>query len=210
MKLKTALLTGLLCTAAAHAHSYTMTFDQAAACAPAVCGNGSSISQTYGDVAGVADISFTDVNNPQRSLRWWDASYSNLQGVVWADGGDANSHGRIEIKSLNGGAVTLNRMDFGAWPITQRGTTIVVTAIGGGAPLFSFAGTIGTGGLLNSFSPNVTSTNGLWIEWSNSAFNVGIDNVNFSVSAVPEPESYALLLAGLGLIGVIQRRKRAV
>ncbi len=36
-------------------------------------------------------------------------------------------------------------------------------------------------------------------------FNVG----SASVSAVPEPESYALMLAGLGLIGAIVRRRKA-
>jgi hypothetical protein len=29
-----------------------------------------------------------------------------------------------------------------------------------------------------------------------------------SVTAVPEPETYAMLLAGLGLIGVARRRKQ--
>jgi choice-of-anchor C domain-containing protein len=32
---------------------------------------------------------------------------------------------------------------------------------------------------------------------------------NISVSAVPEPETYALLLAGLGLVGAAARRRRA-
>lgn len=41
--------------------------------------------------------------------------------------------------------------------------------------------------------------------------NVGIvlDNVNVLVSAVPEPETYAMLLAGLGLMGTIARRRKA-
>jgi hypothetical protein len=43
---------------------------------------------------------------------------------------------------------------------------------------------------------------------------VGGDNVgalldNVSVSAVPEPEIYAMLLAGLGLMGVMSRRRKS-
>ncbi len=36
---------------------------------------------------------------------------------------------------------------------------------------------------------------------------VSITTVNGTVSPVPEPESYALLLAGLGLVGTIARRR---
>jgi hypothetical protein len=31
---------------------------------------------------------------------------------------------------------------------------------------------------------------------------------NLTVAAVPEPESYAMLLAGLGLVGAIARRRK--
>nr|WP_315473357.1 choice-of-anchor C family protein [uncultured Rhodoferax sp.] len=39
-----------------------------------------------------------------------------------------------------------------------------------------------------------------------SPYGVALDNI--SVSAVPEPETFAMLLAGLGLIGAAARRKR--
>jgi hypothetical protein len=32
---------------------------------------------------------------------------------------------------------------------------------------------------------------------------------NFQVTAVPEPETYAMLLAGLGLMGTIARRRKS-
>ncbi len=38
---------------------------------------------------------------------------------------------------------------------------------------------------------------------------VALDNVRVTVSAVPEPETYAMLLAGLGAIGFMSRRRRA-
>ena len=35
-----------------------------------------------------------------------------------------------------------------------------------------------------------------------------IDNLSVTVSSVPEPEAYAMLLAGLGLVGFMARRTR--
>lgn len=39
--------------------------------------------------------------------------------------------------------------------------------------------------------------------------NVGIVLDNVSVTAVPEPETYAMLLAGLGVMGAVARRRKA-
>lgn len=36
----------------------------------------------------------------------------------------------------------------------------------------------------------------------------GVDNVKVTVSAVPEPETYTMLLAGLGLMGAVARRRK--
>ena len=36
-----------------------------------------------------------------------------------------------------------------------------------------------------------------------------VDNVSMSVSAVPEADTYAMLLAGLGLVGFVARRRKA-
>jgi hypothetical protein len=43
-----------------------------------------------------------------------------------------------------------------------------------------------------------------------SETNAVVDyQMDFNVSAVPEPETYAMLLAGLGLLGAVARRKKA-
>jgi PEP-CTERM motif len=176
------------------------------------CGNGSYLSQSYGDVAGVVDV---DYSAPRlaapTSLRWWDLNYNNLQGVAWADSSDSNSLARIAIKSIDTTAlVTLQSFDLGAYSNTTRSTTVNVYAIGGGTPLYTFAGAVGNSNIsANNFSPNVSAVGGLWLEWADSAYNVCVDNIQYSISAVPEPEAVVLMFAGLASLGVLMRRRKA-
>ncbi|HOY70628.1 MAG TPA: PEP-CTERM sorting domain-containing protein [Methylotenera sp.] len=69
------------------------------------------------------------------------------------------------------------------------------------------------GSNLASVLSNVTSLTLSTENFVSSSFpdeQVGIDNISVtSVSNVPEPETYAMLLAGLGLIGFSARRKKS-
>lgn len=52
----------------------------------------------------------------------------------------------------------------------------------------------------------------LWLRWSDrndvgNDHGLGIDNLSVSVSVVPEPQAWALLLAGLASLGFIARRR---
>lgn len=176
------------------------------------CGDFSYLSQSHGDVAGVSDITYSAPRflSPV-SLRWWSAGYNSLYGVAWADGSDGDSQGRIEIKAVNPtDIVTLSSFDLGAFPNTTRGTTVTVTTLGGGSTLYSFGGSVGNGSNGNApttFTPDVSAAGGLWITWQDSAYNVGIDHISYSVSAVPEPAALALMLAGLGVVGLRARRR---
>lgn len=174
------------------------------------CGDYGYLHQSHGDVAGVADVTYTSLFGQPNSLRWWSTGYNTLYGVAWADGGDQNAHARIEIAATQPGAVvSLQGFDLGAYPSTQRGSNVAVYAIGSATPLFSASQSVGAGNLPTHFAPNVSAVGGLWIEWQSSAYNVGIDHVSFSVSSVPEPASVALLAGGLGLVGLAARRRRS-
>ena len=48
------------------------------------------------------------------------------------------------------------------------------------------------------------------IVFNGSSDGFAIDNLSYStIAAVPEPETYAMLIAGLGLMGIARRRKQA-
>lgn len=64
---------------------------------------------------------------------------------------------------------------------------------------------------LDAFDNNLGDTNGYWYEattfdhWSNSAYGSG--HYGLQITAVPEADTYAMMLAGLGLVGWSARRR---
>ncbi|HEY4083983.1 MAG TPA: PEP-CTERM sorting domain-containing protein [Burkholderiaceae bacterium] len=68
----------------------------------------------------------------------------------------------------------------------------------------------GLGGTVGGLNWNNGDT--LWIRWEATAVTggntMGIDDVSLSVSAVPEPSSIALMLAGIGAVGFMVRRRK--
>ena len=60
-------------------------------------------------------------------------------------------------------------------------------------------------GLVNLSGPTVLTFTAMG---TSNSFGASIDNVSVT-AAVPEPETYAMLLAGLGLMGTIIRRRKA-
>ncbi len=103
-------------------------------------------------------------------------------------------------------STTFNALVTGWWGINQTGFAATLN----GAPLsFSATSTPGTSYLsLN----NVTGSSSYTLhiigsaDPSGSSYNVALN----SVVAVPEPETFAMLLAGLGLIGMVARRRNKV
>ena len=229
--MKRALIAASIALFAGASHAYTLTFDpQANNCTgnsngtpagdPACSTNGLYILETYGDVPGVVDVTYSQPDQQTfQTLRWWNADYNELLGVLWADGGDGPaSHARIELQAL-GGPLTLTHLDLGAYSHATLGTHLTIWDLANvdkplSTPLFQYNGDVGVNSHTppadhsNSFDFAFVSAAGFRIDWQNSAYNVGIDNVTFDAAAViPEPETYAMFMAGLALLGFVAKRR---
>lgn len=86
---------------------------------------------------------------------------------------------------------------------------------------------VGSGSAAQTFTASSTSSN-YWRDWTDQGmtfvagastvtirftytgmYDMGLDDVRVAAAVVPEPATYALLLAGLGLVGAATRRRAA-
>ncbi|MET0207932.1 MAG: PEP-CTERM sorting domain-containing protein [Burkholderiaceae bacterium] len=181
------------------------------------CANYSEIGQNYGDIADVLDVSHRSVvaatgATHESFLKFWAANYSDLDGVAWGGADQTGYYSEMTFTAGAGQQVTLNGFDFGDYADRNYGSNASIFDLGG-ALLWS-SGSFNPGVTSTHFAPSITSTSGLVLRWGPDGYDVGIDNIQLTVgnavtAPVPEPETYALMLAGLVAIGAYARRRRA-
>jgi hypothetical protein len=188
-------------------------FDAAQACA-GVCADGVPVLATYGDTADV-DVSYLVRSAAGNSsvvfsgMIWWGAGFSDLQGVVT---GAQVSEIRLELLSA-AKIITLNSFDMGRFTgafetdlrVYDLDWNLLWTVTNQFAPI---------SGTRLSYAPDVSAVGGLVIQHGPGSENRGLDNISFTISdlpagpSVPEPASWAMLIAGFGLVGAAMRRRR--
>lgn len=163
-------------------------------------------SQPANSVAGWIAVSFS--NDTGAPLAGFTIGFD---GEQWRDGGAAAPAAQAMVLQYgfgaSFGAVTTWTTPGGSfnWSSPVFTNTASGAAIDGNVA-GKFAGVGGT------VSTSWAAGDALWVRWvelndTGNDHGLAIDNLSFSVTAVPEPGTLALLLAGLASVGFVARRR---
>jgi hypothetical protein len=158
-------------------------------------------------------------DNATVSARPWRYSDGGLSGSNGAFVSPSSSAPQLfaefRLDLLQAGTVTLNSVDFGTYfGIAETLEYFVFDTVWN--PLANGTVLLDENALV-SVLLGITSSNGLILQFGAASLGGGIQNINFSHNApvappppaVPEPASWAMLMAGFGLIGSVRRHRRA-
>ena len=173
------------------------------------CGNGSRISQDYGDIAGKLDV-IHDANRTAAGLQdlfYWGTGYASLDNVAYGTNGGGGLS--ILFQPEAGHFVTVTGFQIAHYNTNRvANTTVEVIDMAGGSSLFRQAYNPLPKNEVFSFSGSWTSTSGIRINLGPDAWDVGISNITGSVSVIPLPAAGWLLLSALAGLGLAARRRR--
>jgi hypothetical protein len=159
-------------------------------------------SPLAGSVAGWIAVAFT--NTGSLAL---DSFTVQFDGEQWRNGGNTSPQPMVLEYGFGASfAGVANWLQPGGsfdW-VSPVATSTAAAVNGNTVGLVADVG----GTILTDWTPGAT----LWLRWvelndPGNDHGLAIDNFRFSVTAVPEPGTWAMLLAGLGAVGLIARRR---
>ena len=120
-----------------------------------------------------------------------------------------NVAGLTQQTQVGGGLISLSSITLATmYPgITEDSVSVTFVGTQGNGSTVSQTFSVADGAA-QVFSFDSSFTNLASVSWTNEAMYAQFDDIN--VAAVPEPESYAMLLLGMGVIGAIARRRKPV
>ena len=156
----------------------------------------SDLAGPVGTVLGTA-VSVTGYSSPNVLFAWQHQTTGDAADLKMAFTGTTQS---VSFDSFLSADYYLN-----AYAYDSKGVLIGTYTSGSGQPY---------GALMHNVINTSSPINYLLVTShpsSDSGYygNFSIDNLSFQTSPVPEPESYALMLGGLGLMGFIARRNKS-
>jgi PEP-CTERM motif len=146
--------------------------------------------------AGVPTISGWDGSTDTGyNASFWNTGVSNVfsDWISFSMPADSSGNSQSNVISLGGGGIT-----FSAFNLYENAILIATGIVDTSSSYLSFSG----GTTPGNYSLNIA---GFKLNPSASASYAG----NISISPVPEPETYAMMLAGLGLLGFSIRRRKS-
>jgi hypothetical protein len=192
----------------AAATTVVMQFDE-------VTGNYTPFDDTIGDSAD-ADVSnrtrlgFGNATVFEEHVEHWNTDYSELVDVAFAS--TNGGVGELQFDVTPGQEIVFDSFRFGNYANGSSPRDVTFRIYDGGWGQVWQQQVTGHTGNSVLVSPNVTLTGTSYFQWGTD-WNVGIDDFTYTTQAegtvIPLPAGLPLLLAGLGAMALIGRRRRA-